>query len=149
MLEDDPRCTYQVIEATFGVGSTTVNSNLHEHLHKKKIVSRLVPHTLDDFQKAERVRIARQTLEMFNNGGYRILSKIVTGDETHIPFFDVPTRQESRVWIHEDDPIPTIAQKQRSVMKVMYAVFFRSTGLVKAIKLEDQRTVTANWYTTK
>lgn len=31
----------------------------------------------------------------------------------------------------------------------MYAVFFRSTGLVKAIKLEGQKTVTANWYTTQ
>ena len=31
----------------------------------------------------------------------------------------------------------------------MYAVFFRSTGLVKAIKLEGQKTATANWYTTK
>ncbi|GFT61907.1 histone-lysine N-methyltransferase SETMAR [Trichonephila clavipes] len=30
----------------------------------------------------------------------------------------------------------------------MYAVFFRSTGLVKAIKLEGQNTATANWYTT-
>ena len=31
----------------------------------------------------------------------------------------------------------------------MYAVFFQSTGLVKGIKLEGQKTVTANWYTTK
>ncbi|GFW19679.1 uncharacterized protein TNCV_1605701 [Trichonephila clavipes] len=31
----------------------------------------------------------------------------------------------------------------------MYAVFFRSTGLIKAIKLEGQKTVTANWYFTK
>jgi hypothetical protein len=28
----------------------------------------------------------------------------------------------------------------------MYAVFFRSTGLIKAIKLEGQKTVTAKWY---
>ena len=33
--------------------------------------------------------------------------------------------------------------------KVMYPVFFRSTGFVKAIKLGGQKTVTANWYTTK
>ncbi|PRD26170.1 UNVERIFIED_CONTAM: hypothetical protein NCL1_38867 [Trichonephila clavipes] len=31
----------------------------------------------------------------------------------------------------------------------MYAVFFRSTRLVKAIKLEGHKTVTANWHTTK
>ncbi|PRD30899.1 UNVERIFIED_CONTAM: Histone-lysine N-methyltransferase SETMAR [Trichonephila clavipes] len=31
----------------------------------------------------------------------------------------------------------------------MYAIFFKSTGLIKAIKLEEQKTVTANWYTIK
>ena len=33
--------------------------------------------------------------------------------------------------------------------KVIYAFFFRSTGLVKTIKLEGQKTVIANSYTTK
>ena len=86
---------------------------------------------------------------MLNDGGHHIISKIVTGDETYIPFFDVPTRQESKVWVFEDDPTPTILKRQRSMKKGMYAVFFRSTGLVKAIKLEGQKTVTANWYTTQ
>ena len=31
----------------------------------------------------------------------------------------------------------------------MCAVFFRSAGLVKAMKLEGQKAVTANWYGTK
>lgn len=31
----------------------------------------------------------------------------------------------------------------------MHSVFFRSTKLVKAIKLEEQETVTANWYMNK
>ncbi|PRD28167.1 UNVERIFIED_CONTAM: hypothetical protein NCL1_33230 [Trichonephila clavipes] len=39
--------------------------------------------------------------------------------------------------------------KKKAMKKVMYAVFLRSTGLVKAIKLEGQKTVTANWYATK
>ena len=71
----------------------------------------------------------------------------MTGDETYKPFFDVPTRQESRVRSHEDEATPTVVKKQRAMKKVMYAVFFRSTGLVKAIKLEGQKTVTATWYT--
>ncbi|GFX65118.1 histone-lysine N-methyltransferase SETMAR [Trichonephila clavipes] len=56
----------------------------------------------------------------------------------------------SKVWVLEDDPTPTMLKLQRAMeKKVMYAVFFRSKGLVKAIKLEGQKTVTANWYTTK
>ncbi|GFX53249.1 uncharacterized protein TNCV_362431 [Trichonephila clavipes] len=73
------------------------------------------------------------------------------GDETYIPFFDDPTRHERKVWIFEEDPTPTMVNRQRAmcVKNVMYSVFFRSTGLVKPIKSEGQKTVTSSWYTTK
>ncbi|GFW76682.1 uncharacterized protein TNCV_4943991 [Trichonephila clavipes] len=115
----------------------------------KKVVCRWIPHNLTEHQKEEHVRISKVTLKLLNDGGHRILSKTVTGDETHIPFFDVPTRQESKVCVFEDDSTPTMMKRQRAMKKVMYAVFFRSTGLVKGIKLEGQKTVTANWYITK
>ncbi|GFV04089.1 hypothetical protein TNCV_917111 [Trichonephila clavipes] len=44
-------------------------------------------------------------------------------------FFDVPTRQESKVWVFEDDPPPTMVKRQQAMKKVMYVAFFRSTGL--------------------
>ncbi|GFV48194.1 uncharacterized protein TNCV_3554731 [Trichonephila clavipes] len=83
------------------------------------------------------------------NGGNHIISKTVTGDETNIPFFDISTRQERKIWVFEDDPTMAMVKRYRAMKKVMHAVFFRSTGLVKAIMFEGQKTVTANWYTTK
>ncbi|PRD30667.1 UNVERIFIED_CONTAM: hypothetical protein NCL1_25724 [Trichonephila clavipes] len=38
-------------------------------------------------------------------------------DETYMPFYDVPTRQESKVWVFEDDPMPTILKSQRAMEK--------------------------------
>ncbi|GFU63771.1 uncharacterized protein TNCV_3321681 [Trichonephila clavipes] len=70
-------------------------------------------------------------------------------DETCIAFYDVPTGQESKVWVFEDDPMTIMVKSQQAMKKVMYAVFFRSTGLIKSIKLEGQKIVAANWYTTK
>ncbi|GFV13028.1 uncharacterized protein TNCV_3175631 [Trichonephila clavipes] len=70
-------------------------------------------------------------------------------DGTYMPFYDVPTRQERKVWVFEVEPMPTMVKSQRAMKKVKYAVFFRSTGLIKVIKFEGQNTVTANWYTTK
>ncbi|GFV32244.1 uncharacterized protein TNCV_1675301 [Trichonephila clavipes] len=49
------------------------------------------------------------------------------------------TSQESNVWVFEDDPIPTMVKRLRAMKKVMYAVFFKSTALVKAMKLEGQK----------
>ncbi|GFS82020.1 histone-lysine N-methyltransferase SETMAR [Trichonephila clavipes] len=42
-----------------------------------------------------------------------------------------------------------MVKRQRAMKKVTHALFFISTELVKAIKLEGQKTVTVNWYTTK
>ncbi|GFU83523.1 hypothetical protein TNCV_288731 [Trichonephila clavipes] len=38
-------------------------------------------------------------------------------------------------------------EKITSYKKAMNAVFFRTTGLVKTVKLEGQKKVTANWCT--
>ena len=48
----------------------------------KKTVCHWVPHNLTEHQKEERVRISNETLELLNDGGHRIISKIATGDET-------------------------------------------------------------------
>jgi hypothetical protein len=84
---------------------------------------------------------------MLNDGGHRVISRIVTGDETYVHYYDAPTSQESKIWLAEDDEPPTVLKVQRTLGKVLYAVFFRSTGLVKAVKLEGQKSVTAKWYT--
>ncbi|GFX00491.1 uncharacterized protein TNCV_2091411 [Trichonephila clavipes] len=63
-------------------------------------------------------------------------------------FGGISTHAESKVWVFEDDPTPLMVKRHRAMKKVLNAVFFRSMGLVKAIKLVGQKTVTANWYTT-
>ncbi|GFW83058.1 transposable element Tcb1 transposase [Trichonephila clavipes] len=58
---------------------------------------------------------------VLNDGGHHIISKTVTGDEKRTYRF----------------------------LKFQHVKKAKSTGLVKAIKLEGQKTVTANWYITK
>ncbi|GFS81156.1 hypothetical protein TNCV_1224061 [Trichonephila clavipes] len=42
--------------------------------------------------------------------------------------------------------MPTTVKRQLATKKVLYAVFFSNTGLVRAIKLKGQKTVTANCF---
>lgn len=42
-----------------------------------------------------------------------------------------------------------MAKKERAITKVIYASFFSGTKLIKVVELKNQRTVTANWHTTK
>ncbi|XP_015924023.3 histone-lysine N-methyltransferase SETMAR-like [Parasteatoda tepidariorum] len=135
ILKDDNHCTDQIMQKEFNIGSTAIHKIIHDELHMKKVVCRWVPHNRLEHQKEERVRISKETLKLLNDGGHRIISKIITGDETYIPFFDVPTRQESKVWVFEDDTMPTMVKRQRALKKAKYAAFLRSTGLVKVINL--------------
>ncbi|GFT82228.1 uncharacterized protein TNCV_2272891 [Trichonephila clavipes] len=72
-------------------------------------------------------------------GHHIIISKIVTGDEMYIPFFDVPTCQESKVWVFEDDPTPTMVKRQRAIKKVMYAVSSEVRNWSKPSSWKDRR----------
>ena len=54
-------------------------------------------HDLTEHYEVECVTICEETLKLLNDGGHRLISKILTGDETWISFYDVPTHPESKV----------------------------------------------------
>lgn len=47
-----------------------------------------------------------------------------------------------------DDTKSTKAKRQRPTEKVMCAIFFRRTGVVKATVPDEKKTVSDSWYTT-
>ena len=85
---------------------------------------------------------------MLKKGGPRIISKIITGDETYVRFFEQKTPNELKQWVFKGEEKQPQIKMGRSEKKILFAVFFRSNCLVKAVKLEGQKTVTANWYIT-
>ncbi|KAI6653903.1 Mariner transposase [Oopsacas minuta] len=87
-------------------------------------------------------------LKRFANGSSRAVSEILTGDETWNYHYDPETKRMSKEWVEEDAPPPTKVRRVRSVGKQMWAIFFRSSGFVEAVALEDRKTVAADWYTT-
>lgn len=75
------------------------------------------------------------------NDRHRILSQMVT-DEASISFYDISTRQESRIEIHLDTTTPKMA-KSKELSRKLCTQF--SSELVKSIKLHNQWKITANW----
>ena len=148
MLHENNRLTFKEIEAALQIGSPAVSKILHEYLRVRKVSSRWVPHNLTEDQKRCRVEWCEEMLVRFDGGNSRRVSDIVTGDETWIYQFDPETKRQSAVWIFPDDDLPTKVKRPRSVGKKMVATFFSKSGHVATIPLEEQRTVTANWYTT-
>ncbi|CAH2018633.1 unnamed protein product, partial [Acanthoscelides obtectus] len=66
---------------------------------------------------------------------------IVSGDEAWIYCYEQENKRQSAVW-------PPKAIRSRSVSKTMVATFVSKAGHTATIPLNEQRTVTADWYTT-
>lgn len=68
-------------------------------------------------------------LKLLNHARHSHISKIITGEETYIPCFDIPVRQEYKVWMFLMNShleliknYWSMVKKQRSIKTVMYAV---------------------------
>jgi len=87
-------------------------------------------------------------LKKFNRGVSSNVYSIVTDDETWIYSYEPETKQQSTVWVFQDEPNPTKVVRSRSNSKKMIAFFFRKSGPVATVALQDRKTVNAEWYTT-
>ncbi|CAH1995228.1 unnamed protein product, partial [Acanthoscelides obtectus] len=101
-----------------------------EDRHVTKLVSRWIPHLLTEEQKAARVNWCQKTLDRFNSGNSKNVYSI------------------SAVWVFQGEEKPTKVIRSRSVSKKMVATFVSKAGHIATIRLNEQRTLTADWYTT-
>jgi histone-lysine N-methyltransferase SETMAR len=148
LIMQDRHITYREIEASLGISMTSINKILHEHLAVKKICSRWIPHNLTKAQKDARVNWCEEMLKKYNHGASKAVYNICTGDESWIYAYEPETKQQSTVWVFQDEPNPTKVIRARSTSKQMIACFFSKTGHVATIPLEQRRTVNSEWYTT-
>ncbi|KFM66828.1 hypothetical protein X975_03455, partial [Stegodyphus mimosarum] len=81
----------------------------------------------------------KKLFRLFKDGDDSIISKIATGDETQIPFFEFPTSQECKVRVFEDDPMPAMVKRQCSMKKVMYAFLSDVQDWSKLSSWKDRR----------
>ncbi|XP_073953007.1 histone-lysine N-methyltransferase SETMAR-like [Choristoneura fumiferana] len=86
-------------------------------------------------------------IQIFNGGDSNAVFDILTGDESWIYCYDPETKRQSAQWVFRFEELPTKEKRGRSVGKKMVASFFGRTGHYATIVLEDQKTVTAEWYT--
>lgn len=148
LIRDFRNITYEEIQDALGISADAVHSILHDHLRVRKLVSRWIPHLLDERQKQGRVDWCKFMIEKFDRGQSASVSDIVTGDETYIYCYDPGTKQQDTVWVFEEDKLPTKVVRGRSTGKQLVAIFFRRKGLVASVPLEQHKTVTADWYCT-
>ena len=99
LLEEDARSTVRELADRTDSPSTTVFRVLKDDLDLVRLCARWIPRLLTPAMKEARVSICQANLQRAEElGGWdHFRELIVTGDETWVPFFDPPTKQETMV----------------------------------------------------
>ncbi|CAH1957292.1 unnamed protein product [Acanthoscelides obtectus] len=133
LIIEDRHVIYREIEASLKISKTLIQKILHEELGVRKLVSRWIPHLLtEEEQKAARVNWCQKLLDRFNSGNSKMCTALLV----------------SAVWVFQGEEKPTKVIRSRRVSKKMVAKFMSKAGHIATIPLNEQRTVTADWYTT-
>ena len=93
-IEGDARFTVRDIARKVGISLSTIHLILKKHLKVRKISARRVQHLLTDEQKRQRVKVAKNLLQMFLKYDKKQFANFVTGDEIEVHNFE-PVRKVS------------------------------------------------------
>ena len=147
LITEDARITENEIKEVLKISSGSLDRILRHELCVKKRCARWVPHRLTEDQTRVRYEWCQYMLQKFDGGKSHRVWDIVTGDETYIYQYDPETKQQSSVWLFQDQAPPVKFKRARSTSKQMIAVFFSKSGHVASIPLLERKTVTSEWYT--
>ena len=75
-------------------------------------------------------------LQKYDRGASKHVYDIVTGDESWIYVYEAESKQQSTVWVFQDEPNPTKVARVRSTSKQMVACFYGKTGHVAIVPID-------------
>ncbi|CAF4267146.1 unnamed protein product, partial [Rotaria sordida] len=145
IINDDPHVTIAELQEHTGLSYGTVHRILSDHLELRKITARYIPKQLMDYQRNERVRICKENLSKFTEGGWR-LSDVITGDESWFFHQQTDRKVSNAAWVAKDDPLPTIIRRNKFAPKTLFCIFFKSTGPLLIHRVERGQTIDRHYY---
>ena len=146
MLEEDRRCTISEIVCKLGLTRGTVYRILKDHLQLSKLSARWVPHLLTSDQKIFRKECSQENLQMVSIEGDNFWARLITTDETWLPFFTPETKEGSKQWLGKGSTPPVKAKSSPMQRKIMLTAFWDEEGIVHLDFLPDNETINADYY---
>ena len=94
----------------------------------------------------QRLKCARELLKTYKGCNSRVISNLLTGDETLMHMFEPQRRADNKQWKRKDQKRPCIAKRTVSSKKLLYAIVFNSSGPVVHVPYPSGHTVTGRFY---
>ena len=146
VVEQDERLSVKDIVSCTGISEGSVQTILKNRLDLRKVCARWVPHLLTEAQKTQRLKCARELLKIYKGCNSRVISNLLTGDETCVYMFEPQSRADNKQWKRKDKKRPCIAKRTISSKKKLYAISFNSSGPVVQVPCPSGHTVTGRFY---
>ena len=140
------RMSVKDIASCTGISEGSVQTILKKRLDLRKVCARWVPHLLTEEQKTQRLKCALELLKTYKGCNSRVISNLLTGDETWVHMFELQRRADNKQWKRKDQKHPCIANRTISSKKMLYAIFFNSSGVVVQVPCPSGYTVTGQFY---
>ena len=146
LVLENRKISIECIVQETGLSTGTVHTILHEHLSMSKVCARWVPKMLTPDMKATRVNRSSVLLSRYNVNPENFLSRVVTGDETWVYYYDPPSKFESMEWKHAGSPRTKKFKVSRTTKKVMASVFWDTDGVIHINYLPRGTTMNGQYY---
>ena len=146
VVEQDARLSVQDIASCTGISQGSVQTILKKRLDLRKVCARWAPHFLTEEQKTQRLKCARELLKAYKGCNSRVISNLLTGDETWMHMFELQRRADNKQWKRKNQKRPSTAKRTVSSKKVLYAIFFNSSGPVVQVPCPSGHIVTGRFY---
>ena len=95
VVEQDVRLSVKDIASCTGISEGRVQKILKKHLDLRKVCARWVPDLLTEEQKTQRLKCARELLKTYKGFNSRVISNLLTGDETWVHMFEPQRRADN------------------------------------------------------
>ena len=128
------------------ISAERVHHILHEHLQMKKLCARWVPRLLTIDEKQRRVDDSERNLELFQRNPNEFFRRFVAMDETWIHYYTPESKWASAEWLEPHESRPKRPKVQKSAGKVLASVFWDAHGIILIDYLENERTITGEYY---
>ena len=128
LIGNDPRITVRESASELGIGSSAVDSILHDHLHVKEHLIRWVPRCLATNMKRDRVDSCRELLQIKMQSQGNFLQRVVTGDESWFHYYEPESKRSSIEWTAPGSKPPVKSWSTASAGKRMASILLGPGG---------------------
>ena len=111
MVEQETRLSVKDITSCTGISEGSVQTILKKRLDLRAGCARWVPHLLTEEQKTQRLKCARELLKTYKGCNSRVISNLLTGDETWVHMFETRRRADNKQWKRKDKNVHVLPRE--------------------------------------